>query len=275
MNRLEQTVIDDFGEEWSTYTQNKLTPEERKHAFQQYFDIFPFERVGSDSEGFDMGCGSGRWAREMAPRVGKLNCVEPSKKALNVARTNLESCENVQFFEESVNEISLGEESQDFGYCLGVLHHIPDTQGGLNKCAAILKSGAPFLLYLYYDLGGRPYWFRAFWHVSDAVRSVVSKLPFQTKRILTFLIAITVYWPFARFARTVEMAGHSVENIPLSDYRNKSLYFMRTDALDRFGTRLEKRYSKSEITDMLAKAGFERITFSNSPPYHVCIAYKK
>ena len=38
----------------------------------------------------------------------------------------------------------------------------------------------------------------------------------------------------------------NVFNFPLSDYKNKSFYTMRTDALDRFGTKLEKRFSKKE-----------------------------
>ena len=36
----------------------------------------------------------------------------------------------------------------DFGYSLGVLHHIPDTQSALRACVRKLKAGAPFLLYL-------------------------------------------------------------------------------------------------------------------------------
>ena len=37
---------------------------------------------------------------------------------------------------------------------------------------------------------------------------------------------------------------------------------MRTDALDRFGTKLEKRFTKIEIEQMMTNAGLERITFS-------------
>ena len=43
---------------------------------------------------------------------------------------------------------SLKDNSQDFGYCLGVLHHIPDTYLGLEKCVLKLKKGAPFY-YIY------------------------------------------------------------------------------------------------------------------------------
>ena len=67
----------------------------------------------------------------------------------------------------------------------------------------------------------------------------------------------------------------NVENIPLSDYRNKPFYFMKTDSLDRFGTKLEKRFSQKEIIEMLDKAGFENISFSPNMPKWVCLAYKK
>ena len=51
--------------------------------------------------------------------------------------------------------------------------------------------------------------------------------------------------------------------VPLSQYRHNSFYTMRTDALDRFGTRLEKRFTKSEIRDMMLAAGLDEITFSD------------
>ena len=50
---------------------------------------------------------------------------------------------------------------------------------------------------------------------------------------------------------------------------------MRTDALDRFGTRLEQRFTKEEITNMLIDTGFENITFSDKAPFWVSLAYKK
>ena len=50
---------------------------------------------------------------------------------------------------------------------------------------------------------------------------------------------------------------------------------MKTDALDRFGTRLEKRFSRDEIKKMLNEAGFHDITFSQNMPFWVCISRKK
>jgi len=50
---------------------------------------------------------------------------------------------------------------------------------------------------------------------------------------------------------------------------------MKTDSLDRFGTRLEKRYTKKETHKMMEIAGLENITFSDNEPYWCAVGYKK
>ena len=50
---------------------------------------------------------------------------------------------------------------------------------------------------------------------------------------------------------------------------------MRTDVRDRFGTPLEKRFSKKQITKMLKKSGLENIKFSDNEPFLVCSWNKK
>ena len=73
----------------------------------------------------------------------------------------------------------------------------------------------------------------------------------------------------------LEKFGFNVDNIPLSSYRKTSLYTMSTDSLDRFGTKVENRFLKSEIKDLLEKSGFNKIIFSDKKPYWHVIAYKK
>ena len=67
----------------------------------------------------------------------------------------------------------------------------------------------------------------------------------------------------------------NVSNFPLTWYRNEPFYILRTDALDRFGTRLEQRFTKEEITQMLMDAGFKDFKFSDREPFWTVLAYKK
>lgn len=274
MKNIDKKTVEDFGEEWNKYNQSSIPDEELKKSWNQYFDMFSFEELSNDSEGFDMGCGSGRWAKFVANKVHLLNCIDPSEKALNVAKRNLSNFSNIRYFNASVNDNILKENSQDFGYCLGVLHHIPDTLEGIKACAKLLKKDAPFLLYLYYNFENRSFFFKLIWRLSDFIRKIISSLSPKTKIFITSIIAYLIYYPLARFVFISEKLGIDVSNLPLSDYRNKSFYFMKTDALDRFGTRLEKRFSKDEIKRMLQEAGFRDIRFSKNMPFWVSISRK-
>ena len=206
---------------------------------------------------------------KVAPRVGTLHCIDPAEKALNVARRRLADQSNVQFHLAGAGNLPLAEESQDFGYSLGVLHHIPDTRAALAEAVRLLKPNAPFLLYLYYALDNRPFWFRKLWETSEAGRTLISRLPFPIRRMASEVIAAGVYWPLSRGARVAEKLGISIGSWPLNAYRNGSYYTMRTDALDRFGTKLEQRFTRGEIEGMMRDAGLEGIVFSDKQPFWV------
>ena len=68
----DEYVVRDFGREWKHYHQRDLDNRELSNLFNKYFSIFPFEKLSKNSVGFDMGCGTGRWASLIAPKVNKL-----------------------------------------------------------------------------------------------------------------------------------------------------------------------------------------------------------
>ncbi len=272
---LDIDTVKGFGKEWSAFDQRLLSSAEQTDIFNRYFSIFPWNSLPINAVGFDLGCGSGRWAACVSLRVGKLHCIDASPEALEVAKANLENYSNCSFHSASVDQIPLEPGTMDFGYSLGVLHHIPDTLTGLRACVECLKPGAPFLLYLYYSLDNRPWWFRVIWKASDALRKVISRLPHPLKMLASGLLALVIYWPFSRLARLIEMMGRDPKNIPLAFYRRRSFYVMRTDSYDRFCTRLEQRFSRDEIGDLMVAAGLRDIKFRESAPYWCSIGYRR
>lgn len=266
---LDQKVIEDFGNEWVQFDQSTLKTEELKEIFDQYFHIFPLEEINKSHIGFDFGCGSGRWAKFIAEKVKKLNCIDPSENSIKVAKQNLSNFDNIEYYNSGISNTDIQNNSQDFGYCLGVLHHTHEIIEGINFCQNILKKNAPFLIYLYYNFENRGRLFKFFWSVSNLLRSIICILPFKIKRLITDFLAIFVYFPLARLAYLLNIFGIETDKFPLSFYKNKSFYTMRTDSLDRFGTKLEKRFSKKEIYEMLSASGFKDIKFSEKVPYWV------
>lgn len=277
MRNADPTVTTGFGREWSTFTQSESSLEraERERLFAEYFRIFPWSELPANAEGLDAGCGSGRWAFLVAPRVGRLHVLDASREALKVAKANLAGQGNVAFYYASVSEIPLADNSLDFAYSLGVLHHVPDTAAAVRHIGSKLKPDAPFLIYLYYALDNRPAWFRAIWQVTNVARMAIARLPARPKLFASELIAATVYWPIARLCAAFSKLGLSTRLIPLEAYKDRSFYTMRTDAYDRFCTSLEQRFSRKQIAEMLEQAGFDRIVFSEEVPFWCAVARKR
>ncbi|HLG41838.1 MAG TPA: class I SAM-dependent methyltransferase, partial [Planctomycetota bacterium] len=144
LSNVDPATVHGFGREWTRFDQRVLPPEEIQLRFNWYFSIFPWNTLPPGAIGFDLGCGSGRWARFVAPRVGLLHCVDASDAALDVARRNLADAPNCTFHHASADDLPFDDASMDFGYAVGVLHHIPDPGAALAACVRKLKPGAPF-----------------------------------------------------------------------------------------------------------------------------------
>src|SRR5262245_32953935 len=253
---VDSRVAKGFGQEWSTFRQDEtsLSHAQREAIFEGYFRIFPWELLPPGGGiGADIGCGTGRWAMMAASRAAHLHLIDVSPEALAIARENLAGCRNVSFHESSVAEIPLADRSLDFAFSLGVLHHVPDTPSAIDAIAGKLQPGAPFLIYLYYAFDKRPLWYRTVWRASNLARVIVSRLPHRLRIVVSETIAATIYWPLARLAGLLRRFGIKCESLPLAWYADKTFYVMRTDAYDRFCTRLEKRFTRDQIEQMLTR----------------------
>jgi hypothetical protein len=78
-----------------------------------------------------------------------------------------------------------------------------------------------------------------------------------------------VYWPLARLSRLLHKIGarRLAELFPLTLYRDCSFRIMRNDSLDRFGTRVEHRFSRAQVIAVMSKAGLRDIRVSPGSPF--------
>ena len=145
-DNLDDHTADGFDRIWQLYASDESDGDDPSdEAFDTYFSIFPVEMLAG-AEGFELGSGNGRIAQSVARRAGFLHCVEPSAAGLAATTHAMRDRTNVAFHQASAGGIPLPDASQDFGYSIGVLHHIPDPGAGLRNCVDKLKPGAPFLL---------------------------------------------------------------------------------------------------------------------------------
>ncbi len=180
--------------------------------FENYFNIFPWTKLPPGSVGliWAAAAAAGRsWLR----RESVVSICSIPVKMLSGSQSEISTNKTIAFFQiADAGHIPLDDSSCDFGYSLGVLHHIPDTEAGLRECTSKLKTGAPFLLYLYYSFDNRPAWFRLIWRISNAIRGVVCRLPHSLRYGLSQVLAVLLYWPLARGARLLERLGTDVSH---------------------------------------------------------------
>ena len=276
---LDQKVIDSFGEEWSNFSyQTERTDSALDSLFAAYSKIVDFSEFNAvEHVAADFGAGSGRWTSRLLPFFSKTYALEPSVKAFEVLCQKFDLDEKVVLLNESVGSNCIPNNSLDFAMSLGVLHHVPDTKIGIAEICEKVRPGGTFHCYLYYKLENKPLHYRLAFKVSSILRILISRLPFATKKIVCKTIAILIYLPLSRLSILARKIGLNESNIPLYYYSDQPLLMMQNDALDRFGTRLEQRFSRQDIQNMLSDTGFDLSTlkFSDSEPFWTFTIRKK
>ncbi len=267
------SVIKSFGDEWKKFHQFGEVDINRLAA--EYFDIIPDKLYSSNTKMLDVGCGSGRWTRVLSPKIGVVDAVDPSD-AIYAADELLKDFPNVRLTKAASENLPFEDNTYDLVISIGVLHHIPDTLKAMKDCVSKVKPGGYFYTYLYYKLENRGFLFKSIFFLSDIVRRIISSLPGTLKKFLCDVLAVVVYMPFVLLSRLFNKMGFKklADKIPLSTYKDKSFFIIRNDALDRFGTKLEQRFTRQEIHAMMSDCGLTNITFSNKVPFWHAIGQK-
>jgi len=268
---LDQEVINSFGHEWAAFDYSETEIDDALNAqfltYSSSIDLGQF--YASTSVAADFGAGSGRWTSRLLPYFSTIYALEPSEGANKVLKNKFANEPRIKILQETVGANSIPDNSLDLAMSLGVLHHIPDTGLAIRSVASKIKSEGVFLCYLYYKLENKPLFYRGLFWASNSLRWVISRLPYAMRRLFAQIIAGTIYLPLARTSKLLARRGKDVSNFPLHHYADMPFVMLQNDALDRFGTRLEQRFSKNEIVAMLSEGGFDLTTlkFAEHEPF--------
>lgn len=248
-----------FGDEWTTYAD--ILPE-HDHEFADYFDLVDVESLGA-SRVCDFGCGIGRWSWFIAPKCREIVLVDFSE-AIFVARRNLSAAPNALFFMGDVTGLPLRPGFADFGFSLGVLHHLP--VDALDATRGLARFAPALLIYLYYALDNRPAYFRALLAGVTGVRLALARVHSpRARRALAAALSAGIYMPLVGLGHVARPFGLH-RYVPLYEaYAGKSFARIEQDAYDRFFTRIEQRVSRRQIQEL--RDTFSRITVSDRKPF--------
>ncbi|MBO9681970.1 MAG: class I SAM-dependent methyltransferase [Flavisolibacter sp.] len=270
---IDLTTVSSFGEEWQKF--DSFSEKEIAQIGDDYFDIVSDELYAGKSV-LDMGCGTGRWTKYVARKAGFVEAMDPSDAVFSAAYLLAEN-KNIRISKASVDQIPFPDNSFDLVFSLGVLHHIPDTEAAMKKCVYKVKPGGHFLVYLYYNLDNRGAVFKLIFHLSNLLRRCICRLPSLLKKLVCDILAILIYLPFVAVTRLLRFLGLEKlsSKVPLSWYADKTFRVIRNDSLDRFGTPLEQRFSRKQISDMMTNCGLYNIVFSDKEPFWHALGQKR
>ena len=248
-----------FGEEWRKFPD--ILPE-YEQEFLQYFNLVTLADL-KNKRVCDLGCGIGRWSYFLTDKCRELVLVDFSE-AIFLAQRNLKGADNAIFIMGDLKRLPFRNGFSDFVCCLGVLHHLPTD--ALDEVRSLRKYAKSILVYLYYALDKRPFYFRGLLSLVTMLRAVVSKIRNPLFRSsFTWSVAVLLYIPLVGLGRALKPVGLA-QYVPLYEgYSGKSFQRIRQDVYDRFFTRIEQRFSKKQILGL--EDTFSKIVVSDQLPY--------
>jgi SAM-dependent methyltransferase len=243
-----------FGYEWQSFPEMYSEWEKQFLNYMQPHgpDFFKGKRV------LDAGCGNGRFAY-YAGKYGADVWAIDLGPAVEVARRNTATLENVHVIQADLHHLPFALESFDFVYSLGVLHHLPAPESAFRNLLRYLKVGGEIQIYLYWKPQHRPVKALLLSAVA-AARKVTTKLPNWAVYALAYPSALTAFilfvWPY-RLMRQVPLLSGLAQELPMKQYAMFPFRVCVNDQLDRFSAPIENRYTKSEVEEWLASTALE------------------
>ena len=206
-----------FGEEWQEFPDIIF---EHEKEFSQYFDLIKLSDL-KNKRICDLGCGIGRWGHFLKDQCKELILVDFSE-AIFVARNNLKDDENILYFMGDLRRLPFRDDFVDFLFCIGVLHHLPCS--ALEEVRSLKKYAFQLLIYLYYALDNRPFYFRVLLMFATRLRlQAASVRNSHFRNLFCWAGVFFVYYPFIILGSIFRLLGRS-HLIPLYEsYHDKTL----------------------------------------------------
>lgn len=242
-----------FGYEWTHFNEWQPSGETNFNDYFQGLDLASLK----GSLVLDAGCGMGRHARQIAPFAGRVVALDFSR-AIEQAKRNTSTVGNVDCVQADLLALPLADETFDYVYSLGVLHHLEQTERALANLVRKVKKDGRLRVYLYWRKHGVA---GALLGLATAARIVTTRLPFPILRGLCWLLSIVLWLAVVLPYRALSASGvKAIESWPLFVYTQYPFRVLYNDQFDRFSAPIEKRYDPDEVRAVMHRAGLVDVT---------------
>jgi ubiquinone/menaquinone biosynthesis C-methylase UbiE/uncharacterized protein YbaR (Trm112 family) len=184
----EDAYADAFSMEWNSFKKAHLKKftglDYLDESFREFID-FPIDRLKGKLV-LDAGAGLGRFSEVVTDHGGTCVAVDLSY-AIDAARENLHERENIFFIQADIFRLPFKDETFDFVYSWGVLHHTPDPPKAFQQLPRLVKQGGKLMIFVYAKYN------KAYLKTTFAYRKITTRLP-QKLLLKLCYIAIPLYY---------------------------------------------------------------------------------
>ncbi len=256
LHRATSQTISDFGDQWTTFTQNDGYYASQEMLSDILGPVVSLEELHGKVCA-EVGAGTGRIS-QMLLRAGAahVTAIEPSKARVVLERNLSAYGDRVDVIGEAGETFELS--GLDFILSIGVLHHIPDPSGTVRNMHRSLVPGGRAVIWLYGREGNR-----AYLALAEPLRWITRRMPLRVNTAL----AAALYLPLAAYISLCRVVP-----LPMRKYMLEVLHpiggkAIRLVIVDQLNPRWAKYYTEAEARNLLADAGFHDIRLHHRHGY--------
>lgn len=205
----------------------------------------------------DVGAGSGRHSFYAAAAGAQVVAVDLGE-AIDVARRNLPA--DVLTVQADAEALPFAPESFDIVMSIGVLHHLRAPEAGIQRLVPLVRPGGRLHIYLYWVPERR--WHRVLLRGVNAARHVTTRMPHRLLHALCYPLAAALLFIFVAPYRTLRRrprSARAASTLPLKTYADYPFAVLVNDQFDRLSAPIEHRYTRSQVAEMIRRAGLEDV----------------
>ncbi len=236
--------VDNFSFEWhkhkSTQLDSQTGTNESTENFKRITGFVLNELKGKLI--LDAGCGSGRYS-EVAARAGAEVIAIDLSFAVDAAFTTIGKQKNVNIIQADIFNVPFRDDTFDYIFSLGVLHHTPDCKGAFMQLPRLLKKGGTISIWVY----GKKLHFLA----TDVLRVVTTRIDKEYLYALCNTVVEPIY-----AATKIPIVGYPFRAF-ISTHPNKDWRVL--DTFDWYSPKYQSKHSHDELVDWFKAAGLSKI----------------
>jgi 2-polyprenyl-3-methyl-5-hydroxy-6-metoxy-1,4-benzoquinol methylase len=241
---------DAFALEWNSFRTDHLD----SFTGLDYLDTqlqscltFPLDEL-SGKLVLDAGCGLGRFTEICLNHGARVVAVDLSG-AIDAAYQNLRHRTGVHFIQADIFRLPLKQQSFDFVYSWGVLHHTPDPPTAFAQLPPLVKPGGRLMTFVYSSYN------KAYLATTELYRKLTTRLP-QKLLLRLCYVAVPLY-----YVSKIPLVGPFITRVLLPVSVRPPTHRWRVgNTFDLYSPTYAFTYDHVEVYGWFRKAGLAEIT---------------